>query len=135
MTPTSDRQAIIDAALASFGYEIDGIALIEEWGGYALVGNGGFMLFVHAGDNAYKVTAGFEEESRGANAIAEMNEGYAWLFQNTDAQRTIARVAADDLAVQALTPHIHGALLIDEGETKNGEITRERWEVALGGGG
>jgi hypothetical protein len=130
MTPTEDAQAILDKSRTSFGYEIDGKTLIDQHGGYMLQGNGGFMLFVLSEPGVYKVTAGFDEDSRGTNAIAEMNAGYAWLFENTDAERTIARVSADDKATISLAPHIYGAELIREGDVVTGEITRKRWQAA-----
>lgn len=96
---------------------------------YMLEGDGGAMMFVEAGPRTYKITLGFDLASRGLNAKAAINDGIAWLFNNTDAETIIGNIAADNKACLAMVPHTYGYELIDHGDVKRYVVTRKAWEA------
>ena len=132
MQPTTDKQVILDASKAAFGTEIDGMAIIADHGGYALSGDGGFMLFVLSAPDTYKITLGFREDSRGQNAIDAINAGYRWLFENTSAQSVIGSWPADGLAT-TIAPLIIGGEWERQGDIVVGSVTRSRWQAVTNG--
>jgi len=130
MNPTTDRDLVKAVTASTLGVEIDGVALIEKFGGYAFESDGGVVLLVKCEGNTYKLTMGFDVGSRGKAAIAALNDAFAWLFNNTDAEEIIGLVSPDNTACIALAPYIYGASFRDSGNTKLGSITRKTWQAA-----
>lgn len=131
MKPTSDRQLVASRTRDALGRDFDCYAIVDKHGGFVLEGNGGFILFALSGPKTYKVTLGFAPDSRGKNAIDALNEGYAWVFENTDAEILIGYMHVEDKATLSIGPHIIGGQIDrTDGDTVISSITRERWTAA-----
>lgn len=130
MRKTLDIAEIDSKATVAFGKStrLDRVALSPN--NHILVADAGLMIFTQIRPGLYDVSLGAEQ--LGAAAKSMINDGFAWLFINTDAMVVRGTIAASNKACLAMVPHTLGYRLDDHGDVKLYTATLSRWARAYG---
>lgn len=133
MTPTRDVEKFRLITQGNEDMERRALELADAGRLVALASDGGAMVFIRTDKDAeWKVSLAFNPDARGEAAKTDINDGFAWMFINTDAVNIIGTIAAENKACLAMVPHTLGYELEDQGAAKVYRARLDRWASDYG---
>lgn len=129
MMRLAEKQEIESATVEGFGVRIDVSKDISDGNAFALYSDAGVAIFVKSEPRTYKITLALVKGAKGPETKRAINDSFAWMFMQTDAQRLVGFIDNGNKACLAMVPQTYGYTLTDVDGGKLYTVTRKGWEA------